>query len=142
MALFSAKTANPDDWAKFKADVDKTTDVAELERAIYEFKDPLTPDEVVWLVQLIAARVLVRTRASVYTNKDLQTLVNLWRVNEALGYARLRPLAEDRVRGLLAIYEALPAADTTAHDLLPEVITNARLIHHGRRHPVVRCDVI
>jgi hypothetical protein len=93
--------------AKFKAcegDAAYAEDVRELLKA---YTDPLTSSDVIEVAQLFAIQRVIYARTSRYADVDLQTLVCLDRIGEALSYARLRTGALERWQGLLSIRKAL-----------------------------------
>lgn len=92
---------------KFAACVGDSAYVKDLELAIGDFHDPLTPEHVITLAKLWAARQVVNARVDVYTDTDVKTLVYLGRVDEAKSHVALRTGAKDQINGLLAIHEAL-----------------------------------
>ncbi len=122
-------------WMEVKlARLGSTAACAEdLELAIGELRDPLTPDGVVKLAELHMALHLVSRRVGLYSDQDLKTLVWLGRREEALGHARLRGAAGQRFEGLMAICQAdlRQAADREAQSVTPR-----------RLAPVVETELI
>jgi tetratricopeptide (TPR) repeat protein len=127
--LYALLTSSPH-WMnrKFIAFTSDTAYVADLDLALSDFSDPLTADDVPMWVKLHTARHVVNARVSSYSDTALQTLVWLGRGSEAVAQARLRHGAEDRFRGLLAVYDALREREQSESSLLSESREVARSI--------------
>jgi tetratricopeptide (TPR) repeat protein len=78
----------------------------DVDLAIGMFSDPLTPEQVLNLAQLWAARQIGSLWSNRYNNTHLKTLVLLDREAEALTYARRLQDSIARFLALLTIYEA------------------------------------
>jgi tetratricopeptide (TPR) repeat protein len=115
-------TASPK-WIEAKsADGEGPSYIDDVELAIHEFSDPLTPPQLVELVQLYVAREVSLRQAYSYSANDLRTLVWLGRTGEAVLWARSRSQPPSRFYSLLTIYDAL--ADKGPPD--PELLTLAQ----------------
>jgi hypothetical protein len=101
---------------------------ADVEMLIAGYADPLTPEQVVQLAALWAARQVVHARVSSYTDQDLEIMVlidlniekNGRRTAEAINAARLRAEPKDRVTGLLTIEKTLREGGQPRGGLLEE----------------------
>ncbi|WP_030786643.1 AAA family ATPase [Streptomyces sp. NRRL S-920] len=77
--------------------------VAELDLASKRLTTPLAPARALGSAQLAAARCVVNQRVAVLEDPEIRLLVALGREAEALGQVRLRPMARDRLDGLLLV---------------------------------------
>lgn len=73
------------------------------------------------MIALVTARHVVSDRLSSVTDIDLESLVWLSRVDEAISYARLRTDIESRFGGLLTIYRSLVLRQQPYPDILVEL---------------------
>ncbi|MBL8161412.1 MAG: TIR domain-containing protein [Anaerolineae bacterium] len=92
-----------------------------------------TPDGLLRLIELNAARQVVYARVSRYTDLDLQILTRLGRAEEAFSHARLRPELSKKFDGLVAIYEVLTEKGAPQPALLDEIIALAHDIQRQYR---------
>ena len=132
--LYALLTASPA-WmeAKFIACTGDSAYVADLELALQGLVEPLTPAELVTLVQLHTARQIVHKRISRYSDEDLKTLAWLGREAEALSHARLRANAKEKFDGLFAISEVLREKGQLDPKLQDEVYEVAQAIAGNRQ---------
>jgi tetratricopeptide (TPR) repeat protein len=127
--LYTLLTGSPE-WmeAKFIACAGDASYVADLDLAINTFSDPVSTSQLLILAQLNTARQVVFSRTTSCTNADLQTLVWLDRVSEALSFARLRFNATERFEGIRIIFHNLSEKGEPNQFLLDELRQTACLI--------------
>ncbi len=111
--------------AKFDRFGDDSLYVDELELALTSLVDPLTPEQILKVVQLHAARHLVHEREAHYEDKDLEILVLLGHREQAERHARLRDadtkFYPGKYSGLMAICRTLREIGVHDNQLLEEV---------------------
>ena len=106
--LYRLLTSSPR-WleAKFMHCNGDASYASDLDLAINGFSDPLTPSQLLILIQLHTARQVVSQRVDRYDNIDLRTLVLLGREAEAFNHVRLRTNPEKRFWGLFILHKLL-----------------------------------
>lgn len=102
--------------------------VNDLEAAMGDLVGHLTPDEVLGLAQLCAARQIVDMRVNILTDLDLKVLVALKREAEALTHARLRSDYKTKFASLFFLYNLAKNAGRSTITLLTETEKIAWLI--------------
>lgn len=116
--------------------------IADLELALDNYSDPLSPDKLAELTELYTMRQVVNQRVRLYTNHDLKTLVWLGRQEEALSQARLRSETGERFEGLWAIYEVLLKQDRPDAKLFVELHETARQIEDTEKQGEALGDLV
>jgi len=117
--------------AQFASANSDTPYIQDLDMAISEFTGSSSPENVVKLFAYWTARQVVNVRVNAYTDDNLKRLVYLNKSERAISMARLRKRPEDRVEGLLAIYEAQRAQGTADVRLVNEPIAIIRQLPRG-----------
>lgn len=137
--LYTLLTESPD-WmeAKFIACMGDAAYVAELELAMDDFADPLTPNQLLTLTQLHTAQRVVNQRVSCYEDIHLETLIWLECEAEALNYAHLRSNAVEKFTSLLTVYNTLREKGQPKNSVLEEAWKAARDI----RNDLIRAKVL
>ncbi|MBD2234613.1 hypothetical protein [Phormidium tenue] len=127
--LHQLLTASPQ-WmeAKFIHCQGDAAYAADLDLSISSFADPLTPAQLLHLLQLHTARQVVAQRVNRYDDVNLRTLVWLDRETEALNQVRLRPQTQQRFWGLFLLHKLLLEKGEPCADLLTELQTTANII--------------
>src|SRR5258708_34691331 len=115
------QTHLPEDFDFLKA----FDDANELDSLLANYRDPLTPDELIQFLTLLAKRILITHRASQYTASNLQSLVRQGQKSLAFVIARLWGRASDQCQGLLSIHEALVARNEADLGVLVEAYQRA-----------------
>jgi NB-ARC domain/APAF-1 helical domain len=121
--LRSLITDNPK-WmqAQFSHTSSDSAYSSDLELALATIHKRPTPDDLLALVRLLAAKQLVANRVGSYTDEDLKTLILLGKKSEALSQAILRSDPREKLKGLMTIQQALQRQDEGS---LPELILQA-----------------
>jgi hypothetical protein len=120
-SLYTLLTHSPD-WlqAQFAATRGDTSYQSDVLRVFSLLGETQSVAEIQRIFALYTALQLVRHRAAVYEDEELQVLVYLGRKPEALSYARLRSDLADRAQGLIAVATAHPESVNVDFALLDE----------------------
>ena len=131
------------DWmqAKFIASSSDASYLFDLDLAIEDFHDPLTPKEILTLAQLYAARQAINHRAQNYSDEELEALALLGHVDEAINHARLRALPFRKFHGLLAIINALDKENAMLSSLLEEACEIAKTLEELKSRYLCRLAI-
>ncbi|MCB9460129.1 MAG: hypothetical protein H6670_10815 [Anaerolineaceae bacterium] len=95
--------------------------LSEIDLALDNFQDPLPTNQIVTFFQLHTARQVIQQQTNANPDDALQLLVELKRVKEAIGYARLRNTAADRFKSLLRVANVRKKSGDLPFDMLSEL---------------------